>query len=81
VYTEWNQGAENRAHRHANFGLAGRRPLRSTRGRLRMAGQAAYYRGLILVLGGELPPDHTFYGTGSGIIFVSVEVPTYGLKP
>jgi gluconolactonase len=22
-----------------------------------------------------------FYGTGSGIIFVSVEVPTYGLKP
>jgi hypothetical protein len=23
VYTGWNQGAENRAHRHANFGLAG----------------------------------------------------------
>jgi hypothetical protein len=34
-YTEWNQGAENRAHRHANFGLAGWRPegcsSRSTR--------------------------------------------------
>jgi hypothetical protein len=30
VYIGWNQGAENRAHRHANFGL-------STRGRLRTA--------------------------------------------
>jgi hypothetical protein len=35
--SEWNQGAENRAHRHANFGLAAGGPLRSTRGRLRIA--------------------------------------------
>jgi hypothetical protein len=44
VYTEWNQGAENRAHRLANFGLAsGRRPegcsSRSTRNSCLKAGR------------------------------------------
>jgi hypothetical protein len=43
VYTEWNQGAENRAHRHANFKLAGRRPegcsSRSTRNSCLKAGR------------------------------------------